>query len=64
VRPRVSPRADDRGPPADSRAGAALTAADLVALERLSRIEPGFPHDCEALGLTYGDTFPLVDDLR
>jgi aryl-alcohol dehydrogenase-like predicted oxidoreductase len=38
-----------------------LTAGDLAALEDASRIELGFPHDFESMGLAYGDTFPLVD---
>lgn len=41
-----------------------LTEEDLALLDRASRVDPGFPHDFEAIGLAHGDTFSLVDDDR
>jgi aryl-alcohol dehydrogenase-like predicted oxidoreductase len=41
-----------------------LTAAELVRLEEVSRIQLGFPHDFGADRLAYGNTRPLIDSHR
>jgi hypothetical protein len=38
-----------------------LSAGELDALDAVSRIELGFPHDFEGRSLTYGDTYDLID---
>jgi aryl-alcohol dehydrogenase-like predicted oxidoreductase len=41
-----------------------LTGEELDRLERVSRIERGFPHDFEGQALAFGDTLELIDDHR
>lgn len=41
-----------------------LTTDELALLGDASRIELGFPHDCGAARIAYGDTGPLIDNHR